>query len=515
MLRALVVLAVVSSLLAAPASALRSQAADDPSAALSAIFARVERFADLSVDAGAGVVQLGGTTASPAVREEAEQLAASLPGVLFVDNQIQIVVEEAPETEGDEDEEDSVPTSIDEQIENTLRGILKQVDELSGITVAVEAGVVHLAGESESNAATEKAVALAEGLDGVVYVDDGVEATSDITRRLLPHADELVRMARAFVIGIPLYVVALLVLAFFGWLAKSSLKWRFPETWFGERTLLREQFHRVLWLGFLVVGVFLALEIVDAAKIVGAVVGAAGLAGLAVSFAFRDIIENYLASLLLSVRRPFAVKDVVEIDGTTAKIIRMTTSETLMLTLDGNHVRIPNSHVFKSKIVNYSRNPLRRFDFVVGVGNEVDLEKAQQLGLDTIAHVSGVLGDPEPAALVEQLGDSNVSLRFYAWVDQRAADFGKVRSRAVQLVKTVFDDEGIDMPVPIQEVYLRRVGDEGAPAQGAAPTPPDAGEARRTAAAADVSTDPTLDAQIDQDNAGSHDTDLLDDEQRA
>ncbi len=505
-----------------PAEVVDEQEATPPAdlpehhATLIAIFDRVERFGKLVVESGSGVITLRGSTTSPTVRDEAAELAAGLEGVVFVDNQIEILVKE-PASEKQPDADEPAPTTQDERIENKLRAVVAQVDELSDITVSVEAGVVHLAGETASTAASKRAGDLAAALEGVLFVDNDVRATSDLGKRLLPDITHVIEIGRDLVMNVPLYLVALIAVAFFFWLAQRSRGWQLPQTWFGGRVLLLDQVHQILWLAIVLLGVFVALEILDATAVVGAVLGTAGLVGLAVSFAFRDIIENYLASLLLSVRRPFFAKDTVEVDGTLGKVIRMTTSETLLLTLDGNHVRVPNAQIFKSKIVNYSRNPLRRFEFSVGVGTDIDLGHAQELGLATVKDVPGVLADPPPLALIDALGDSTVAMRFLAWVDQGEADFSKVRSKTIHLVKAVFDAEEIDMPVPTHEVVLRRRSTTAAGAkreerEKKATAKRDAERARIDVQTGDISTDDDIDEQIDRENAVTLETDLLEDE---
>ena len=110
--------------------------------------------------------------------------------------------------------------------------------------------------------------------------------------------------------------------------------------------------------------------------------GAAGVAGLAVGFAVKDTIENYVASVMLSVRQPFRPNDHVVIDGKEGRVIRLTSRATVLMTLDGNHLRIPNGAVFKAVILNYTRNAERRFDFKLGVDADDDAQAAATLGVD-------------------------------------------------------------------------------------------------------------------------------------
>ena len=202
-------------------------------------------------------------------------------------------------------------------------------------------------------------------------------------------------------------------------------------------------------------GLILALTLLDATSVIGSVLGAAGIVGLAVGFAVRDTVENFIASILLSLRTPFLARDYVRIGEHEGSVARLTSRATILISRDGNQVRVPNALVYKSVIVNFTRQPERRFEFIVGVDTDLDLNAAQQIALNAIHQVDGVLSRPPAMALIKELGDSSVSLLVAAWADQRRSDLMKVRSEAIRQVKQAFDDAGIVMPEPIYRVHLR------------------------------------------------------------
>ena len=198
--------------------------------------------------------------------------------------------------------------------------------------------------------------------------------------------------------------------------------------------------------------------------------------------------------MLLSLRQPFAPGDHVVIDGHEGKVMRLTSRSTILFTLDGNHLRIPNAAVFKAVILNYTLNPRRRFDFSVGVGVRDDLVRALELGTDVLKGMHSVLQDPAPAGVIAALGDSSVTLRFFGWVDQREADFGKARSAAIRLVKDTFDEAGIEMPEPTYRIVSAPADETGfGTAQDRVPATP--GE-RHAAPEGDTSVNGHLDAEV-------------------
>lgn len=267
-------------------------------------------------------------------------------------------------------------------------------------------------------------------------------------------AERLLQEAYRLLAGLPLLLLALLVawLAWLlgGWLSRRALIARLDRRNPFVTELARST---VRWLVF-ATGVIVGLEILQATALVGAVLGTAGVLGVALGFAFKDILENYLAGILMSLRQPFAPKDAVVIGEHEGIVMALNSRATVLMTRDGNHLRLPNAMVFRSVILNYTRNPNRRFAFDVGVGVQEDLVAAQSIGLAELAKVDGVLAQPPPRALIVGLGDSNVQLRFRGWMDQRSHDFEAVKSEAIRRTKLALEAAGMDMPEPIYRVQL-------------------------------------------------------------
>ncbi|MGB8223142.1 MAG: mechanosensitive ion channel family protein [Polyangiales bacterium] len=301
---------------------------------------------------------------------------------------------------------------------------------------------------------------------------------------------------------LPLVGLALAVVALSWLIARIVTKGDWLFRWIGNRFLrdLVRQFSAITLVG---IGVLVALELLDATALFGAALGAAGVVGVAVGFAFRDIMENYLAGLLLSMRRPFAPNDFVAIDGDEGRVVRLTSRATVLFTLEGNHLRIPNAKVFKAVLVNYTSNPLRQFNFVVEVSVTEDLVRAQALGVQTLSNMDAVIEEPPPFGLIQELGASSVPIRFHAWVDQTSTDFFKAKSEGIRLVKSAFDAENVEMPEPIYRVYVRET------------TPSPSQEVVRPTASlrqeGDTAADERLDLQVEAERAEGG-PDLLDED---
>ena len=402
----------------------------------------------------------------------------------------------------------------DRDIEQRLRQLYLRVDGLDNVTVDVNAGVVELSGEVTSRAAHKQALALAGRVQSVVDVQDRLDMSTDLKSRLIPVADQLLEQAMGLLAWLPLLGVAALVQLVFWWLARLITCSKPFDKLFRRNPFLRDPVRQVVRLVIFAFGLVLALEILDASRLLATLLGAAGVAGLALGFALRDTVENYIASLLLSLRQPFAHDDHIVIEGYEGRVLRLTPRATLLMTLDGNHTRIPNAKVYKAVIVNYTRNPKRRFEFDVGVDTAQNLAEAQELATRTLQGMDGVLDDPAPYCAVETLGDSNVILRVYGWVDQRQADFPRGGSEAIRLVKRAYDQAGVVMPEPIYNLKLLppgigiagvSVADASVPVAAAEPgtSDPEPGQA------IDIGKQDDLDEQIAADRRGTGGEDLL------
>ena len=203
-------------------------------------------------------------------------------------------------------------------------------------------------------------------------------------------------------------------------------------------------------------GVYFVLQVAGLTRLALTVLGGTGLIGIIIGFAFRDIAENFLASLLLSVRNPFRSGDLVEVAGHTGIVQNLNTRSTILLTLDGSHVQIPNATVYKSTIENFSSNPNRRANFTVGIGYDSSAAKAQKLISEVLRAHPAVLDAPEPLVLVEELGAATVNLRVNYWFDSGTHSPAKINSALLRQTKNVLLESGIELPDPAREVVFPR-----------------------------------------------------------
>lgn len=408
------------------------------------------------------------------------------------------------------------PAATDADIQARITDIFAEIDSLRRVTVKVNHGVVTLTGDVSSTAADTRAEELALRVSGVVTVENQIErrlAVDDSTGSLFGDSSgRLQKLYRA----LPLYGVSLAVFLVIALLGHLIASWRGFWRLLLPNPFLVELVSGAFRIVALLVALVMAMNVLGATTLMGTILGGAGVIGLAIGFSVRDTLENYISSIMLSVRQPFRANEHVVIDGNEGKVIRLTSRSTILMTLDGNHLRIPNTIVFKAVILNYTRNPERRFEFDLGVDAADDPVAAMQLGLDRLKAMPFVLNDPEPEAFIQTVGDSNIVLRFMGWVNQTKTNFFKGRGLAISATKDALESAGFTLPEPIYRLrFDSKVEDalKGSPAENTPPTPATPPKKSvDTREASDVAADTTINEKVAAERAQSSEQDLLDEQ---
>lgn len=179
-----------------------------------------------------------------------------------------------------------------------------------------------------------------------------------------------------------------------------------------------------------------------------------GAAGLAVGLALKDSLSHFAAGVMLILFRPFKLGDYVEVGGVAGSVDQISIFSTRLKTPDNKLVTVPNGNVFGNTMVNYSAEPTRRVDMIVGISYGSDLLKAKALLHEIVAAHPLVLKDPEWKIAVSELADSSVNFVVRPWAN--AADYWTVKWELTETIKLRFDAEGIEIPFPQMDVHLHK-----------------------------------------------------------
>ncbi len=181
-----------------------------------------------------------------------------------------------------------------------------------------------------------------------------------------------------------------------------------------------------------------------------------GLIGLGISFALKDLIANFISGIFILVNQPFKIGDQIEVAGESGTVKDIQVRATELRTYDGRKVIVPNSTLYNDTVINDTAYDQRRFDVIVGVGYEEDIEKAKELAMETMMNAENVHNDPEPQVLVDELGGSSVNLKLRCWTEPKRGKMLDASSEVTQGVKERYDEAGIDIPFPIRTVFLNK-----------------------------------------------------------
>lgn len=398
----------------------------------------------------------------------------------------------------------------DAAIANRIRDILGELDGYDDVSVTVSSGIVTLRGTTLDMSSATRLNELVGRVQGVVAIENEVLETTDVVERLNPAVDRFKARATQMIAFLPLALIGLavfVVIIIFGfWLARRQQPW----DRLSPNAFIADIYRQIIRLVFVIGGLVVALDILGATALLSGILGAAGIVGLAIGFAVRDTVENFIASVMLSIRQPFRPNDTVEINGDTGKVIRLTSRATILLSFDGNHIRIPNATVFKSRIVNFTRNAERRFNFALSVSGEADLAQAQQIALDTISDLPFVLKTPEVSVWVESVDDFWVTLNMAAWINQTETNIVLARSEAIRLTQAAFEAAGMAAPFPTYRLdtggaEITRLSAETKAEPATPPAPP------APVQDVDATADKELEQIVDQERAELSRRDLLTD----
>jgi len=179
---------------------------------------------------------------------------------------------------------------------------------------------------------------------------------------------------------------------------------------------------------------------------------AGGIAGLAIGFASQSVIGNLISGLFLIVEQPFAIGNVINIDGTVGIVEDSRIISTTLRTFDGPLMRLPNQKIFTANITNYAVNVARRFEYVIGIRYSDNADKAIEIIKNLIQEHPLVLINPAPMVFVDNLGDSSVNIIARIWAP--ATEWFGVKMELLWKIKQALEKEGIEIPFPQHVVWF-------------------------------------------------------------
>ena len=213
-------------------------------------------------------------------------------------------------------------------------------------------------------------------------------------------------------------------------------------------------------LASLTFGLVVAASVMIASVIVfpsvkpATIISSLGIGSVAIGFAFKDILQNLLAGILLLINRPYRRGDQIVVKDFEGTVEHIQSRAPLIRTYDGRRVIIPNSDVCTSPVTVNTAFPVRRDQFDIGIGYGDKPDRAMTVFAEAIAAIDGVEADPAPEVLPWGLDASSVTLRARWWSESKRTNIVHLRARVILAIWQAAADNGIDLPFPTQQILF-------------------------------------------------------------
>jgi small-conductance mechanosensitive channel len=295
----------------------------------------------------------------------------------------------------------------------------------------------------------------------ILQTDKSGSFTEEVTESVYSFYENFIDFLPRLGLGLAIIILGVLIAGVIG---------RFTTARVSERTndpLMSRFLGRGIRFIGIIIFVMLALRAAGLGDISAGILATAGASAVVLGFAFKDIGQNFIAGVILSFNRPFNINDTVEIGDNFGRVKALEFRHTKLKTFDGKDVYIPNADVITTPVTNYTEDGFFRWDFIVGIDYDDDIDLAKQNILRTLEADPKVISDAEHINYVveDQLATSTVNLKVYFWVD--TLDFGRIanttRGRVIGKVKYALMDAGFYLPADIQEIKLYGRGDSELP----------------------------------------------------
>ncbi|EAQ39984.1 MULTISPECIES: mechanosensitive ion channel family protein [unclassified Dokdonia] len=276
--------------------------------------------------------------------------------------------------------------------------------------------------------------------------------TTTISEAFNNATESFIEQLPQITMGVLIIVLGVLIAGWIGRFARKRISARTDDP------LMSKFLGTAIKYLIIIITIMLALRAAGLAGVATGILTAAGASAVVLGFAFKDIGENFIAGIILAFNRPFDVDDTVMVGSNFGKVKTLDLRYTKLKTFDGKDVYIPNSDVLTEPVTNYTEDGFYRWDFVIGIAYEDNIEGAKETVLRALADEPNVINDEihENFVIEDELATSTVNLKVFFWVDTK--DFRKqamiTKGNVVRKVKEALEDDGYYMPADIQEIKL-------------------------------------------------------------
>ncbi len=279
------------------------------------------------------------------------------------------------------------------------------------------------------------------------------ESLRELTNKLWGWLDELVKLLPNLIIAIIILVTSIFISRYINkWVKKGAAK-------IVDNKSIINLMANIVTVSFVVIMTFLILSVLDLDQALASLLAGAGVVGLAVGLALQDPLINLFSGVLMSVKSYYSVGDVVETNGFFGKIQKISLRNTIIKTVNGQDVIIPNKDVIQSPIMNYSKTPKRRIEVECGVSYGDDLVEVKDRIMEAFKSDMNFMENQPIDFIYYEFGGSSISfkLRFWQRITEQF-DYMSAKHKAIILIKNTMDENGFTIPYPIRTLDFGIVG---------------------------------------------------------
>ena len=256
-------------------------------------------------------------------------------------------------------------------------------------------------------------------------------------------------------------VLVIIIFIILGKLFYTFIGKRIQRKW--KDTIISNFVSEATKWSFYVFGLIIALNIVGFGGIASSLIAGAGISAIIFGFAFKDIGENFLAGIILALKRPFEIGDIIEVEGYKGTVKDLDLRVTHLRNVEGKDIYIPNSSIIKNTLINYTKDGNLRVSFMIGIAPESNISETRILIIDYLKQNKQILKTPIPNIIVQELGEFTTDLQVLFWVNilanKKLPDnyLGhNIRSKVITDIKDILDKNNIEMPSQVIEHKMYR-----------------------------------------------------------
>ncbi|MBE7628916.1 mechanosensitive ion channel family protein [Tenacibaculum piscium] len=251
-------------------------------------------------------------------------------------------------------------------------------------------------------------------------------------------------------------IIILIIAVFIARITTKIIEKTTEEKW--KDKLLANFFSQGIKWAIYLFGILSAFSVMGFANIASTIFAGAGVGAIIFGFAFKDIGENFISGIILAVKPPFDIGDIIEVQGNKGTVKQLNLRMTHLRNSDGKDIYVPNSYLLKNALVNYTKDGLLRVNFSIGIAPECDIETTRKLILNYLTNQKDVLKTPEFKVTVQELAEYTTNIQVHFWIDllknkELAEHYlgNTIRGKILTEIKEILDQNNIEMPSQVIE----------------------------------------------------------------